>query len=252
MEYTVQALAKIAGISSRTLRYYDEIGLLRPARISTSGYRIYGQLEVDLLQQILFYKELGVDLSGIRSIVYKADFDGVAALKEHHEKLIDKKHQLERLIENVNRTINAKEGRITMNDKEKFEGFKKEIIDENEKKYGKEIREKYSDETIDKSNKKFGKMTQEEYQEVTRLNDEIMQTLKEAYMTGNPESEQAQKAAELHKRWISYYWDEYSPQAHAGLAQMYVDDERFRIYYDKDQDGLAKFLRDAILIYTKK
>lgn len=252
MEYTVKALAKLAGISSRTLRYYDEIGLLHPARINSSGYRIYSQFEVDMLQQILFYKELGFELSGIKSIVYQTNFDGVIALKEHHEKLLEKKSQLEKLIENVSKTINAKEGRVKMQDKEKFEGFKKEMIDKNEKLYGKELRNKYSEDKINKSNEKLSKMTQEEYEEVTRLNDEIMKTLKEAFKLGNPSSVLAQKAAELHKKWIGYYWDEYSSEAHARLAQMYVDDERFRIYYDKDQNGIAEFLKDAILIYTKK
>lgn len=66
MGYTVQELARLAGISPRTIRYYDEIGLLKPARFSTSGYRLYGQAEVDRLQQILFYRELGVELKAIK------------------------------------------------------------------------------------------------------------------------------------------------------------------------------------------
>ena len=252
MEYTVNALAKTAGISSRTLRYYDEIDILKPARINSSGYRIYGQNEVDRLQQILFYKELGIELTEIRAILDDPDFNGLSALKEHREKLLEKKHQLNMLIENVSKTIESKEGGIIMSDKEKFEGFKKQMIDDNEKKYGKEIREKYSDEVVDRSNKKLSHMTKEEHEELTKLSDDIIKNLSEAFKTGDPASEQAQKTAELHKKWISYYWDEYSADAHAGLAQMYVDDARFTAYYDKDQSGLAEFLRDAILIYTKK
>lgn len=83
MEYTINNLSKLAGVSTRTLRYYDEIGLLKPKRISTSGYRIYGEDEVNLLQQILFYKELDLSLEKIRSIVNSEDFDCVAALYEH-------------------------------------------------------------------------------------------------------------------------------------------------------------------------
>lgn len=85
MEYTVKQLAKIAGVSPRTLRYYDEIGLLKPARINSSGYRIYEKEQVDLLQQILFYRELGVSLDKIKDIIYSPDFNEIEALKEHHK-----------------------------------------------------------------------------------------------------------------------------------------------------------------------
>ncbi|MGJ7920046.1 MerR family transcriptional regulator [Neobacillus sp. LXY-4] len=250
MEYTVQKLASLASISTRTLRYYDEIGILKPARINSSGYRIYGQAEVNKLQQILFYRELGVNLENIKEIVTSPSFEAGKALKEHREKLLEKRQQLDLLIANVEKTIALTEGRITMSDKEKFEGFKKNMIDENEKKYGKEIREKYGKETVEKSNAKLMNMTQEEYDEATALAEELHLTLAEAFKTGDPAGEVAQKAAELHKKWLLHYWTEYSKEAHAGLAQMYVDDERFTAYYDKEQPGTAAFLRDAIHIYT--
>ena len=81
MEYTVQRLADLAGVSSRTIRYYDEIGLLKPARINSSGYRLYGEKEVDRLQQILFYRELEVELENIKKIINGPDFDELKALK---------------------------------------------------------------------------------------------------------------------------------------------------------------------------
>ncbi|MEH7304730.1 MerR family transcriptional regulator [Neobacillus drentensis] len=250
MEYTVQKLGSLAGVSTRTLRYYDEIGILKPARINSSGYRIYGQEEVDRLQQILFYRELGISLENIKEIVTAPSFDGAAALKDHRKKLLEKKQQLELLIANVEKTIAVTEGRMKMSNKEKFEGFKKKMIDENEKKYGKEIREKYGDDTVNKSNAKLQNMTQEQYDEVTALAEKVTKTLAEAFRTGDPTGELAQKAADLHKQWLCYYWNEYNKEAHAGLAQMYVDDERFTSYYDKEQPGTAEFLRDAIHIYT--
>lgn len=250
MEYTVQKLGKLAGISTRTLRYYDEIGILKPARINSSGYRIYGQSEVDRLQQILFYRELGISLDNIKEIVSSPSFDGAKALIEHRERLLDKRKQLDALIENVEKSIASTEGRITMSDQEKFEGFKQNLIDENEKKYGKEAREKYGDEAVNKSNEKLLNMTQEQHEEVTRLANELEVTLAEAFKTGNPAGELAQKAADLHKKWLTFYWTQYSKEAHAGLAQMYVDDERFTAFYDKEQPGTAEFLRDAIHIYT--
>lgn len=250
MEYTVQKLAKLAGVSSRTLRYYDEIDILKPARINSSGYRIYGQAEVDRLQQILFYRELGVSLESIKNIVTSPSFDGANALKEHREKLLEKRQQLDLLIANVEKTIALTEGRIQMSDREKFEGFKKKMVEDNERKYGKEIRDKYGDDAVNKSNAKVMNMTQEEHHAVTNLANEVQETLAQAFATGDPASELAQKAADLHKQWLCFYWSEYSKEAHANLAQMYVDDERFTAYYDKEQSGTAEFLRDAIHIYT--
>ncbi|WP_010247512.1 MerR family transcriptional regulator [Acetivibrio cellulolyticus] len=250
MEYTVHKLGKIAGISTRTLRYYDEIGILKPARISSSGYRIYGKAEVDRLQQILFYRELGVSLESIKDIVTSPSFNASNELKAHREKLLAKREQLNSLIANVDRTLEAMEGRITMSDKEKFEGFKQKMIDDNEKKYGKEIREKYGNEQVDNSNNKIKGMTPEQYAEVERLSAELLSTLNAAYKTGDPSGELAQKAADLHRQWLCHFWENYSKEAHAGVAQMYVYDERFTAYYDKEQPGTAEFLRDAILIYT--
>ncbi|RNB53477.1 MerR family transcriptional regulator [Brevibacillus gelatini] len=251
MEYTVQKLGLLAGVSTRTLRYYDEIGLLKPARINSSGYRIYGQAEVDRLQQILFYRELGVSLEEIKEIVSSPTFDAVQALREHRAKLLEKRAQLDRLIANVELTLAQREGTKTMTDKQKFEGFKQQLIDDNEKQYGQEIRAKYGDEQVDRSNRKLKEMTEEEYKQLEQLNQELHKTLEEAFATGDPGSELAQKAADLHRQWLSFYWDSYSKEAHASVAQMYVDDPRFTAYYDKTKPGLAAFLRDAVVIYTQ-
>lgn len=250
MEYTVQKLARMAGVSPRTLRYYDEISMLKPARINSSGYRIYGQAEVDRLQQILFYRELGVSLERIKDIVTSPSFNGAQALKEHREKLLEKREQLDVLISNVEKTIAQSEGRIMMMDQEKFAGFKQKLVDDNEAKYGKEIREKYGAETVNKSNQKVKGMSQEQFAEVTKLGTEVIETLQAAFKTGDPAGELAQKAADLHRQWLCFYWDSYTKEAHAGVAQMYVDDPRFTAYYDEQQPGTAKFLRDAVHIYT--
>ncbi|HOJ10658.1 MAG TPA: MerR family transcriptional regulator [Clostridiales bacterium] len=250
MEYTVQKLGKIAGISTRTLRYYDEIGILKPARINSSGYRIYGQSEVDRLQQILFYRELGVSLNEIKDIVTVPSFDKHKALQEHREKLLEKRKQLDLLIANVDKTIALAEGRVKMTDTEKFEGFKQKMIDDNERKYGIEAREKYGDQAFNKSIQKIKGMSEEQYEESVRLGNEVIETLHTAFKTGNPAGDLAQKAADLHRQWLSFFWDSYTKEAHAGIAQMYVDDDRFTAFYDKNQPGAAKFLRDAILIYT--
>lgn len=252
MEYTVQKLSQIAGISTRTLRYYDEIGILKPARINSSKYRIYGEREVDLLQQIMFYRGMDIDLDTVKDIVTSKNFDEMNALQNHLVKLLAQRQQLDLLIENVTKTMEYKKGKLKMNDKEKFEGFKKKLVEENELKYGKEIREKYGDKQVNKSNQKMLHMTEEQYGKFEKLTQEILVTLEAAFATGDPAGELAQKTADLHRQWLSYTWASYSKEAHAGLAQMYVEDERFTAYYDKNQPGMAAFLRDAILIYTGK
>lgn len=250
LEYTVQSLADLAGVSPRTIRYYDQIGLLPPAEVNASGYRIYRQEQVELLQQIPFYRELGVSLEEIKAILHSPDFDPVVALKRHRQQLLEKRDRLDLLIRNVEKTIAAAERRITMSNEERFAAFKRQMVEENERKYGKEAREKYGDEAVDEGNRRLLGLSAEEYRQWEETGQQLMETLKAAFATGDPGGELGQKAAELHRQWLSFCWPAYNKEAHRGLACMYVEDERFRQYYDKEQPGLAEFLRDAILIYT--
>lgn len=250
MEYTVQGLANMAGVSTHTLRYYDEIGLLKPARVNESGYRIYGRKEVDRLQQILFYKELGIGLGEIKAIMDSPEFDRLKALRQHHESLLAEKSRIERLIANVEKSIASAKGWIEMTDREKFEGFKQKLLEDNEKKFGKEARERYGDEAVDRSNEAFRNMTKEQYDRMVDLDKQVKETLAEAFIQGDPAGELAQRAAQLHREWLTMCWGGYDSEAHAGLAQMYVEDERFRAYYDQGQPGVTEFLRDAIQIYV--
>lgn len=251
MAFTIQKLANMAGISTRTLRYYDELGLLVPMRINASGYRIYGQNEIDILQHILFYREMGFELLNIKSIITNPDFNAFEALEEHHKQLLDRKIKLEHLILNVEKTMASHRGGSIMSDKEKFEGFKRKMIDDNANKYGKEIREKYGNDTIDKSNQKVSGLSEEDLKIAAQLAEDILEKLSIAMASGDPEGPIAQEIADMHKRWLNFFWQSYSKEAHVGLAQMYVDDSRFTAYYDdKIGKGTAEFLRDAILYFT--
>lgn len=198
----------------------------------------------------MFYRELGLQLETIKEIIHDPSFNRKNALKEHLQQLIAKRKQIDLLSEIVKKTIKHEEGRIQMSDQEKFEGFKKRLVEENEKKYGDEVRERWGEEALEASNQKVLNMSQEDYEKVTKLAEDVNQTLAKAMETGDPASEIAQRAADLHKQWLTFYWKEYSKKAHVGLAQMYVDDERFKAYYDKVKPGAAEFLRDAILVYT--
>ncbi|MBM6614654.1 MerR family transcriptional regulator [Desemzia sp. RIT804] len=252
MEYTVNTLSRIASVSKRTLHYYDEIGLLSPKRKSSNGYRIYGEQEVEKLQQILFYRNLDMPLEEIKQILDDVHFDSETALVEHRQRLLAKKIQLDQLLTTIDKTLANKRGEIKMSDKEKFEGFKKELIEKNETQYGEEVREKYGTETVEKSNKKFASLSKEEYEHMQQLAAQILEDLKTAMQTKNSNSEEALKVAALHKEWLTFTWPTYSKEAHKGLAQMYVDDPRFTKYYDEPAgEGAAEFLRDAVFNYIK-
>ena len=241
----------MSGVSARTLRYYDEIGLLEPVRIESSGYRIYGEDELDTLQQILFYRELGFSLDEIKSILYATDFDMGKSFERHLAELCKKRERLDLLINNVTKSMSAMKGETTMTDKEKFEGFKQSLINENEQKYGSEIRAKYGDKSVDASNAKLKGLTREQYDESERLRHAYEEKLKLAHDEGNPAGEPAQAACDLHRQWLSVFHPAYNKQYHKGLGEMYVSDERFKATYEKIAPGCAEFFCDAINVYCE-
>jgi DNA-binding transcriptional MerR regulator len=245
--YTIGQLAKLAGVTTRTLRYYDQIGLLKPAKTNETGYRLYGPKQVDTLQQILFYRELGVGPEEIIRIISAPSFDRQRALESHLKALIKRREALDALISTVSKTLEAHKGGLTMTDEEKFEGFKKKLIKENEEKYGAEARSLYGDAVVDESNAKLMGMTPAQFARMQMLSAEVNEALKMAMQTSDPTGEEARRLCELHKQWLMCTWPHYSAAAHRGLAQMYMDDERFKAYYDSIAPGAAVFLRDALL-----
>ena len=132
MDYSIQELAALTGVTSRTLRWYDRIGLLKARRLD-NGYRCYGPAEVDRLQQILFYRELGVELEQIRRILDDPAFDPSTALRQHLEALLRQQERVRGLIHTVERTLQSLERKCPMSDKEKFEAFKRQAVEENER-----------------------------------------------------------------------------------------------------------------------
>lgn len=252
MEYSIKELADLAGVTTRTLRYYDEISLLKPRRINSSGYRIYGEDEVDLLQQILFYKSMDMKLKDIKEIISGPDFDIPIALMDHLQQLVLRRNQLDQLISTVEKTIAYNKGEIRMSNKEKFEGFKNEKLAENEKKFGKEVRAIYGEGNVESSSKRFMNLSEDAYRRMGDIEGEMFGYLKEVVKTKNLESEIAKKVYEIHKSWLAFTWESYSVDAHMGLAKMYVEDERFAKYYDTRAGvGAAKLLHDIIIKYAK-
>ena len=244
--YSIGKLARLAGVTTRTLRYYDQIGLLKPAEISESGYRLYGRAQVDDLQQILFYRALGVGPEEIGRIMNAPSFDRYEALQMHLKNLLDRREELDTLIDNVRKTLKAEKGGPKMTDGEKFEGLKRRFIEDNEQRYGAEARELYGN-AVDESNAKVMGMTPEQFERMESLENEVKEALKAAMRTKDPAGEEAQRLCELHKQWLMCTWSRYSVAAHRGLAQLYVEDPRFTAYYDSVEPGAAVFLHDALL-----
>jgi len=241
----------MSGVSTRTLRYYGEIGLLKPARAASSGYRIYSQDQVDVLQQILFFRELEFSLDEIKKLLTDPGFDRQQAFENHLHSLQNKQERLGALIENVKCSLSAMKGEITMSDQEKFAGFAQKLIDENEQKYGTEIRAKYGDKAVDDSNAHLKGMTKDQYEQSEKLRIELEEKLMKAFEAGDPSGELAHKACELHKQWLCIFYPNYSKEYHRGLADMYVADERFKANYEKLGVGCTEFFRNAIIAYAK-
>lgn len=163
MEYQIKDLAKLSGVSPRTLRYYDEIGLLVPERGTENDYRIYNEEQVNRLQQILFYRHLGLGLESIRNILDNPAYDREKSLKDHLASLKQQKEQLETLIHTVEQSLRAAKGEIIMSDKEKFEGFKEALIKKNQEQYREEVIRKYGKATLEESNQKLSRMTKNQW-----------------------------------------------------------------------------------------
>ena len=253
MEYSIKELSELAGVSARTLRYYDEIGLLKPSRVNEAGYRYYGESEVAVLQQILFYRERGFELKTIQRIIYDENFDMLNAMEEHLQALEKQKKETENLILTVKKTIQSMKGECEMSNKEKFQALKEKAVRENEEMYGAEAREKYGDEEVHTFNQKMLNMTEVQWERFKELEKVILMRLEEAVEhKTEAESEAAKTIVELHKEWLCMTWKQYSAEAHKGVAMMYVADERFTKYYDRKEQGCAKLLCEAVQYWAGK
>jgi DNA-binding transcriptional MerR regulator len=247
MEYSIQELSRMAGISTRTLRYYDETGLLKPARVTQAGYRYYGTPEVDRLQQILYYRERGFQLHTIQKILQDRDFDKLRAMEDHLAALKQRQEETAALIRTVEQTIRHMKGECQMADREKFKALKKSLVQGNEIKFGAEARAKYGDAQVDAANKNMMGLSEEDFARWQALEQQILQELEAAVQAGQiADSETGKRLAQLHRDWLRFTLPGYTPAQHKGIAALYVADERFTQYYDRRIPGCAQWLSDAV------
>jgi DNA-binding transcriptional MerR regulator len=243
--FTVKQLSKMAGITPRTLHYYDEIGLLKPSRVGDNGYRYYGEDALLRLQQILFYRELDMPLEAIREIMGRRDFDVLSALESHKSNLRKRIAQMERLIATVDHTILHIQGQKAMSQKQLFQAFS----DEQQAEYEKEIAEKYDAATVKASSKKWKAYSAAEKQRIADEGNAVYQDILLA-MPNGAASPEAQACVERWRRHIEYFWTPNEEQL-LGLADLYNDDPRFKANFDKVDPHLAEFLRAAVKVYVK-
>ncbi|MEH2938199.1 MerR family transcriptional regulator [Lawsonibacter sp. JLR.KK007] len=248
MEYTIQALSRLSGVTTRALRWYDKIGLLTPSGRTEGNYRLYGPAEVDRLQDILYYRALGVELAQVKRILDDPSYNRLAVLRSHLAALEAERERVQGLINSVKETILTQERDEIMIDEKKFEAFKRGALEEYRKTYEAESREQYGDVEVDAMLTWLQGVTQEQYAEWESLGREILEKLSAAVTAGtDPAGEVGKELAALHQRWLTVTGNQYDVQRHRGLAELYVQDERFTAYYDREVPGCARFLRDAVL-----
>ena len=244
--YTVKQLSKLAGVSVRTLHYYDEIGLLKPSSLDDNGYRHYEEEAVLKLQQILFYREMDLSLDEIKGVVGHPDFDVLTALRSHKKALQGRVERLRHLIQTVDNTIDHLKGNESMNAKGLFEGFS----EEEQEKYALEAEQMYDPETVRASNRKWKEYLPAKKERILAEGKAIYIDLKAAMPKGAASADAQALAARWHEH-MQYFWSPNDEQL-LGLADGYNEDVRFRANFDKMHPQLAEFMREAVKVYVKK
>jgi DNA-binding transcriptional MerR regulator len=242
--FTVKQLSTLAGVTPRTLRHYDAIGLLKPSHVGENGYRYYKDESILYLQQILFYRELGLPLEDIKKIMGRRDFDVLSALESHKVEIGKRLVRLERLVETVNNTISHLKGQKEMSNKQIFAGF----TPEEEEKYAREAEQMYNPETARASNKKWKGYSDEQKQHILDEGKQVYVDLT-ASMPRGADSAEVQALVERWREHMDYFWTPNLDQL-LGLAQGYNDDPRFKANFDQMHPNLATFMLKAVKAYV--
>lgn len=257
MDYTVHMLAQLSGVSIRTLHFYDEIGLLKPAYIAENGYRYYQEKQLLLLQQILFFRELGFELKQIQEILGQSDFDQLKALQSQKALLNGKIIQMQTLMKTIDKTINHLEGKRMLPNKDIFKGFAPDS--EKQKKYEKFVEEyltrkyghKKAQEAMTQSNENVKNWTTKDWKSVNIQFDEICKALVELLeKKQTPDSEEAQNIIHKHYEVIKKFWQP-TKERYAGHADFIMETD-LRKFYDNYHPKLAQFISDAIKTFAER
>ncbi len=251
--YTVKQLASLSGVSVRTLHHYDEIGLLRPAFIGENRYRYYTREELLRLQDIMFHRELGVPLKDIAALLDAEGRDRVKILNAHREELAERLERNRQLLRTIDRTIAELTGDDTMQDKELYEGFdpkkQAEYEDWMVDRFGGDMRER-----IEESKVKLASLGKEGMQARIAEGGEIASRIAKEFKAGVAADDPANDLliAE-HHAWIAKMWDRAcSPEAYAGLADLYLAHPDFKTEFDKNGEGFLDWMTVAMKAYAAR
>jgi DNA-binding transcriptional MerR regulator len=249
MKYTVKQLADLASISVRTLHYYDEIGLLKPSHVADNGYRYYQQPELLKLQQILFFRELDFPLADITKMVNASNFEALTALLDQRKLLKLKQDRLTDLLTTIDRTITTLKGGENMNNNDLFGSFTTDQIDQ----YKEEAKQRWGDtQAYQQSVERTTHWTKADYDKVAKEGAAFTQKIADAMVAGLAvTSPEVQELIDQHYNAVRTFYEP-NYEMYKGLGQMYVDDPRFKAYYEECAQGLAVFMRDAMLVYVEK
>jgi MerR family transcriptional regulator, thiopeptide resistance regulator len=243
VSYSVGQVAGSAGVTIRTLHHYDEIRLLSPSGRSAAGYRIYEEADLERLQRILFYRELGFTLDKIAAIMDDPRTDAVGHLRRQRGLLIERIERLRTMVAAIDHEMEAQKMGIQLTPEERFEVFgdfrPEDYAEEAEQRWG-------GTEAYRQSQRRVAAYTKEDWQRIKAEEEEVRANLAAAFAAGlAPESDEAMAAAEAHRQHISRWFYECSYDIHRGLTDMYVNDDRFRAHYDALAPGLARFIRES-------
>jgi DNA-binding transcriptional MerR regulator len=243
--YTVGTLARMAGVSVRTLHYYDEVGLLAPSSRSAAGYRLYSTEDLLRLQQILLFRELELPLEEVADILDDPHFDQVQALTNHRKAVEDRITRMQRLLTTIDRTLLRLTGEsMELTDEELYEGLTKEEAE----RYQREAAERYDPAVVAESNQRIRKMSKAQWQALKAQGEVVTKAIADA-MDKAPQDSSVQALVARHFKWIGNFYT-VTPQIYRGLSQLYVQNDEFRAFYERVAPGLADFLSAAMLHYT--
>lgn len=243
--YGVGPVARMSGVTVRALHHYDAVGLLRPTGRTEAGYRRYSDDDLERLQRILFYRELGFGLDRIRALMAVDGADALVHLRDQHRLLVERIGRLERMAEAVAHAMEAHQMGIPLTPEERFEVFGDFDPDQ----YEDEARERWgSTEAYAQSARRTASYRKEDWSRMKAEADAINLRFVAAMASGlPPTSEEAMDAAEAHRAHISAWFYDCPMEMHVGLAEMYIADPRFEANYEKLGPGLAHYVYDAIL-----
>lgn len=244
--YTIKEIADLAGVTTRTMRYYDQIGLLIPAEIGENGYRYYDHGNLLRLQQVLYFRELDVPLKEIQYFMSRPDFQLSTSLEKHQAALKDQVQRLNKLLATLEKTISNLQGEGNMSEKEFFEGF-------DETRYEEETRERWGQTPqYAESQRKWSSYTKDQKEEIKAEGGKITERMVTENSDASADDPDVQAAVGEYYDYLNKYFYACEVGFLRGLADMWVQDPRFAVNYERIRKGGAAFVQEAVHIYCDR